>query len=571
MSRSKPRRKYSPPETTQPAAAAAPPSHLDLIVWIGLILSVLAVYSQVGHFAFVTYDDPAYVTKNDHVRAGLTPENISWALTAVVGSNWAPVTMLSYMAMGSFFGLESGAYHWVNVVFHALSAVLLFASLKRATRARWPSAFVAFVFALHPLHVESVAWVSELKDVLSTFFFFLALYAYLRYTERPSPRRYLLIMAPFCLGLMTKAMLVTFPFTLLLLDVWPLRRARFPRTVREKVPLFALSLLSSAVTYFVQRSSGAVQTVRQGESVLNALVSYVSYIGQTFWPAGLAVFYPHRRSLTVLDAACALALILTVSLLAVVTWRTRPYFATGWFWYLGTLVPVIGLVQVGRQSHADRYMYVPMIGLSIILAWGAADVIRKWPRAKFAVASAAVVSCLACLGVASAQAAYWRNTESLFQRAIGVTENNYIAQYNLGEYLADTGRRPEAAPHFEEALRIRPDSVDAHNQMGGYLVATGHIAEGSAHFEAALRTQPDNAEANFNLAVVFSKTPGRELDAIAHYQAALAANPQLARAHKNLGFLLLQLGRTSEAMTHFAAAQRIQYDSEVAKIMDGLK
>ena len=546
---SKSHRKTSPPRTAKPPAiqpAAAPKWHLDLIVWIALILSVLAVYSQVGHFDFITYDDPDYVTNNAHVQAGLTPANIQWALTAVVGANWAPVTILSHMAICNFFGLRSGAHHWVNVVLHALSAVLLFAALRRATRALWPSAFVAFVFALHPLHVESVAWISELKDVLSTFFWFLALYAYLRYTERPSPRRYLLIIAPFCLGLMAKPMLVTFPFTLLLLDVWPLRRAQFPRTLWEKVPLFAISLLSSVVTYFVQRSNGAVQTVRQGESVLNALVSYVSYIGQTFWPIGLTVFYPRRTSLTVFDAACAFALILAVSLLAVFAWRTRPYFAAGWFWYLGTLVPVIGLVQVGRQSHADRYMYVPMIGLSIILAWGAADVVRKWPQAKFAIASLSVASCLACLGVASAQAAYWRNTESVFRRAINVTDNNFIAQYNLADYLADTGRLPEAATHFEEALRIKPDSADAHNKLGGYLMSTGHIAEGIAHFEAALRSEPHNAEAHFNLGVVFSKTPGREPEAIAHYQAALAANPQLTRAHKNLALLLLQLEDTSK-------------------------
>jgi len=595
---------HSRRKRSSPATAVEPHQRLDLAICMGLILIVFAVYSQVGRFDFVTVDDPLYVTDNVHVLAGLTPENIRWALTTVVDANWAPLTLLSHMAVCDLFGIESGAHHWVNVVLHALAAVLLFAWLRRATRALWPSAFVASIFALHPLHVESVAWISERKDVLSTFFWFLALYAYVRYTERPGPRRYLLMVAPFCLGLMAKPMLVTFPFTLLLLDVWPLRRARFPTTLWEKVPLFALSLLSSAVTYFAQRSGGAVQHASLGENLRNALISYASYIGQMFWPAGLAVFYPYRTSLAMWPAA--LALVAGVSVWAVFAWRTRPYFATGWFWYLGTLVPVIGLVQVGGQSHADRYMYVPMVGLCVILAWGAADVLRKWPRARIGIGSAGVVSCLACLVAASAQAEYWRNSESLYQRAIGVTENNYLAQYNLGLYLEEIpGRRPDAFTHFEAALRIKPDSVDARDQIGDYLMATGHTAEGLAQFEAALRiqpdspdtrnriggalmatghtaegiaqfeavlrAQPDNAEAHFNLAVIFSKTPGRDLDAVAHYQAALQANPLLVRAHKNLGLLLLKLNRPAEALWYFKAAQRIQYDPEVARIMGGLR
>ena len=564
MSRSKPRRKAQPKPETK--------SHLDQIVWIGLILAVLAVYSSVGRFDFISFDDPSYVTENVHVRAGLTPENIKWALSTVVDANWVPVTLLSHMAVCDLFGIESGMHHWVNVLLHALAAVLLFAWVRRATHAVWPSAFVAFIFALHPLHVESVAWISERKDVLSTFFWFLALYAYVLYSERPGPRRYLLVIVPFCLGLMAKPMLVTFPFTLLLLDVWPLRRAQFPKTVWEKIPLFALALLSSAVTYFAQRSGGAVQASPLGDRVRNALISYVSYIGQMFWPAGLGMFYPARTSVTVWQTACALAIILGLSALAIFAWRTRPYFATGWFWYLGTLVPVIGMLQVGVQSHADRYMYLPLVGLSMILAWGAVDVVRKWPQAKLAIASVAVASSLACLVAASAQVEYWRNSESVYQRAISVTENNYMAQFNLGEYLMGIrGRGPEALTHFEAALRIQPESADARSQIGGYLLQTGHDAEAVAQFEAALRTQPDNAEAHFNLGVVFSKIPGREQDAIAHYEAGIRARPDVARAHRNLALLLLRVGRTTDALSHFAAAQRLQYDPQVAKIMNGLQ
>jgi tetratricopeptide (TPR) repeat protein len=325
----------------------------------------------------------------------------------------------------------------------------------------------------------------------------------------------------------------------------------------------------------------------------NALLSYVIYIGQTFWPTRLAVFYPYPKSIAAWHAAAAGAVILGLSILALSTWRTRPYLATGWFWYLGTLVPVIGLVQVGMQSHADRYTYIPMVGLSMMLAWGALDIVTQWPHTKFVLATAGGLCCLACLITTPVQAAYWRNNESLYRRAISVTEDNYPAQYNLGHYLKDLpGRGPEAATHLREALRINPDSVEAHNVMGDYLIETGHIAEGVAQLEASLRlkpdsidtrnrvagylmaigrtaegiaqfeevlrTQPDNAEAHFNLGVVYSRTPGRTLDAIAHYQAALRTKPLLARAHRNLGQLLLSLGRKTEADSHFAEAQRIE-------------
>jgi tetratricopeptide (TPR) repeat protein len=564
------------PQTTnqpgQPATTAVPTSHLELAIYIGLILAVLAVYAQVGHFSFVPYDDPYYVTENAHVRGGLTAANIKYALTAVVDSNWIPVTILSHMAVCDVFGMESGAPHWVNVILHALAAVVLFALLRHSTGALWPGAFVASVFAIHPLHVESVAWVAERKDVLSTLLWFLALYGYVRYTERPSTRRYLLLMVLFCLGLMAKPMLVTFPFTLLLFDVWPLRRAEFPRTLWEKLPLFALSLASSAVTYFAQRSGGAVQSVGLGESVLNALVSYVSYVGQTLWPTGLAVFYPYRQSIAVWQGVAASAVLLTVSAAAVITLRTRPYFATGWFWYLGTLVPVIGIIQVGAQSHADRYTYVPVIGLTMILAWGAADVVRKWPRAKAAVASAAVAGCVACLVMASAQTEYWRNGEALFQHAIDVTKNNQVAQIRLGLYLAGIpGRGAEAVSHYREALRINPDSLEAHMDLATYLLQTGHDAEAIPHYQAALRIRPDFAPAHFNLGFALAKIPGRQPDAMAQYEEAIHYDPDFAAPHKNLGVLLLELGRTTDAIAHFEAAQRIQPDPELPPLIGRLR
>jgi hypothetical protein len=499
---------------------------------------------------------------------GLTLDNIKWALTAVVVSNWMPVTLLSHIVDCEFFGLQSGLHHHMNILLHALTAVLLFVVLRRATKALWPAAFVAFVFALHPLHVESVAWISERKDVLSTFFWILALYAYVRYAEQPTVRRYLLMVVPFCLGLMSKPMLVTFPFTLLLFDIWPLHRTQSPKTLIEKVPLFVLSVAGSAVTYLAQQTTGAVQSLSLGARIANALVSYVSYIGQMFWPAGLAVFYPYRPTLPAWQVGGAAVVLLGVSVLAVIAWRTRPYLATGWFWYLGTMVPVIGLVQVGFQSHADRYMYVPMIGLTVILAWGAADLVRKWPRARLSIASVAVISCLACLLVASAQTDYWRNAETLYKHAISVADT-YVAELNLGGYLIDLpGRGPEAVTHLHAALRMNPNLPAAHSAIGVYFLKAGRDSEAIPQFEAALQASPDLTDAHFGLGLAFAKIPDRLPDAITHFESALRAAPESAILHKNLGMLLLKVNRQAEAISHLQAAQRISQDPEVARILE---
>jgi tetratricopeptide (TPR) repeat protein len=572
VSRSKPRRKSSPPDpsrrqpkppATQPAVAI-PERHLDLAICLGLILSIFAVYAQVGHFDFIHFDDQDYVYENVHVKAGLAPASIKWAFTAVVSANWMPVTLLSHMLDVQFFGLRSGMHHLVNVLFHALSALLLFMVLRRATRARWPSAFVAFVFALHPLHVESVAWISERKDVLSAFFFFLALYAYVRYTERPGLGRYLAVLGLFCLGLMSKPMLVTFPFTLLLFDIWPLGRVQWPKILWEKLPLFALSAGSSVVTYFTQRSITTVLAAPLAPQ--NALLSYVTYIRQMFWPVRLAIFYPYPRSIEASEAAAAGAVILSVSALAIYLWRVRPrvapYFITGWFWYLGTLVPVIGLVQVGRQSHADRYTYIPMVGLLMILAWGAADVVGKWPRTKPAIAAAATISCIVCMAAASAQAAYWRNGVTLFQHALDVTEDNLVAESSLGYHLMKApGRCPDAIPHFEAALRINPDDVETDANLGFCLMQSGRPTDAIPYFEAVLRANPDSAEAHNNLGLALSQTPGRDADAIPHFEAVLRAQPDSADTNNNLGACLVNSGRPADAVPYFEAALRTKPDS----------
>ncbi len=537
------------------------PSLPDLAIGLGLFVAILIVYSRVAHFDFITYDDDLHVYQNPHVQEGLTLASIQYAFTAVVSNNWIPVTMLSHIVAAQFFHLDSGAHHLVNVALHALSAVLLFMVLRRATRTRWPCAFVAAMFALHPLHVGSVAWVSERKDVLSAFFWFAALYCYLLYAERGTVGRYLAVLGCFALGLMSKPMLVTLPFTLLLFDFWPLRRVRWPRILWEKLPFFALSAIDAAVTYFVQQSGGAVQAIPLGTRIANALISYVVYIGQMFWPAGLALIYPYPKSIAPIDVVFSAALIVGMSALAIITWRTRPYLAFGWFWYLGTLVPVIGLIQVGVQSHADRYTYIPMIGLSLILAWGAADVIARWPRSKSAIAAAGAIACGAWMVLAWQQTTYWENSGTLYQQAINVTHDNWVAEYNLGHYLMTVpGRASDAITHFEAALRIQPDYPEADNNLGTILMNSGRNAEAIPHFEAALRARPDFADVHFNLGLALSNLHGHDSEAMAQYQAALRLRPDQEMAHNNLGLLLVKQGRTNEAIPHFEAAVRLNPD-----------
>lgn len=545
----------------QPAPVRRQLSPFDIAIWSGLILSILIVYARMRHYDFVNFDDDLYVYDNPHVQSGFTLASMKWALTAVVSSNWMPVTLFSHMLDAQLFGLRSGPQHMVNVIFHALSAIVLFMALQRATRMRWPSAFVAFAFALHPLHVGSVAWIAERKDVLSALFWFLALYAYVRYSEKPGRSRYLLVAALFSLGLMSKPMLVTFPFALLLFDLWPLRRFRWPQVLWEKLPLLALSAIVSVLSYFVQQSSGAFTAVPLGMRVGNALISYVTYIAQVFWPARLAVFYPYPRSLEAWQVAGAFALLLGVSFIVLRAWRARPYLTTGWFWYLGTLVPVIGLVQVGNQSRADRYTYIPMVGLTLMVAWGAAEAAEKWPKTKIVISIAAAVLCAIWMVDSSTQTAYWQNSETLYRHAIDVTADNWLAEYNLGHYLMDQPQRiADAIPHFEAVLRIKPNYPEANNNLGACLMNIGRNADAVGHFEAALRAKPDFIDAHYNLGLAFTRIPGRDADAETQFKAALRLAPDRKQAHNSLALLLVQHGRAQEAIPHLETVLRLYPD-----------
>jgi tetratricopeptide (TPR) repeat protein len=587
-----------------------PTPRIDLWIYLALFAATLLVYLQARTFDFVNYDDPEYVTQNSHVRAGITPEGLGWAFTSGDAANWFPATRISHMLDVQLFGLDSGWHHVTNILLHALAAMLLFAFLHLATQARWPSAFVALIFAVHPLHVESVAWVAERKDVLCAVFWFLALWAYVRYTARPDRGRYLLLLAAFGLGLMSKPMIVTLPFVLLLLDFWPLRR---PPALREKLPLFALSAASAIVTVVVQKSSGAVEalaTVPLGLRIENAFVAYILYIAKTFWPSGLAAFYPYPVSLPAWQPVLAGVAILGVSAAILASFRKFPYLAVGWLWFLGTLVPVIGLVQVGSQSRADRYMYVPIVGLAIMLAWGAVDLLRKWPGVRVPIVALAAAGCAVCVPLTWAQAGYWKNSETLFAHDLAVTTDNSLAEHNLGSYLLDvpgrlpdavrhlqtaaritpdsasirsdlatalakSGRPAEAIPEYQTALRISPDSAIIHNNLGNALQQTGHPSEAIAEYQAALRIEPtyadarknldiahhapaaDSAEAHYNTAMDLSHA-GRLTEAVTEFEAALRLRPDYAEAQNNLGVALTQIpDRTSEALRHFQAAVKL--------------
>jgi protein O-mannosyl-transferase len=552
------------------AKAAVRDWRSDLWICLALLAITLAVYAQVSTFDFINFDDPDYVPGNLHVRYGVTAEGVRWAFTSGEFANWFPLTWISHMLDSQMFGVQSGWHHVTNLLLHALSTLLLFIFLKRSTGARWPSAFAAFLFALHPLHVESVAWVAERKDVLSAFFWFLTLCLYRRYAESPGFVRYVLVLLAFCLGLMSKPMGVTLPFVLLLLDFWPLRRLT-RQAVWEKIPFFALSLAAAVITYAVQGRAGAVQTVSAFPLALrveNALVTYAVYIVKMFWPVRLAVFYPYPASVPVWQAALAGAAMLGISAFSLRFYRTRPYLAVGWLWYLGTLVPVIGLVQVGAQARADRYTYLPMVGLAVMAAWGAFDFVRRWPKAKTAVAVAAVTVCAGCTAATFAQLRYWRNSETLFQHAVEVTEGNYLAQHNLGNYLTDVpGRLPDAIAHLQAALQIEPNSLKAHTDLATALSKTpDRLSSAVDEYRAALRIDPRAPIPHNNLANTLSKMPGRLQEAVAEYREALRLEPDYPEAHNNLGSALAQIpGRLPEAISQFEAALRNEPDYAEAR------
>ena len=549
---------------------------VDLAIVIALALATTLVYAQVRTHGFLTHDDPEYVTANPHVLQGLTSSGVAWAFTTGHDGNWFPLTWLSHMTDVQAFGVNAGAHHLVSLVLHLLSALLLFLVLRRMTGARWRSALVACLFALHPLHVESVAWVAERKDVLSGLFWMLTLLAYARYVERPGRGRYTVVLAAFGLGLMTKSMLVTLPLVLLLLDWWPLGRwsptsgrRRIPATlvplVREKLPLLALSATLSVVTFFAQRSGGTVASLDAAplsERAANAVVSYVIYLRDLIWPVRLVIFYP-LRPIDPWTALVAAAVIVAVSIGVVRAAASRPYLTVGWCWYLGTLVPVIGLIQVGSQSHADRYTYIPSIGIAVAAAWGLAEIVRRWSGLRMVVAGLAAAACLAA-GVATWRLLpYWRTSEALFTHAIEARGDNYVAEFNLGLVRRSEGRLDEALAHYERAAAIRPSYPEAQNNIAEVLIVANRVPEALPHLAEALRLRPDLVDAHFNLGAA-SLEAGRPDAAAAAFRDALRLAPGNARVLTGLGRSLSQLRQLDEGIRLLQEAARREPDSPEA-------
>ena len=560
----------------QPGPAADEPAvsiKLVIVIYVLLALATIAIYAQTATHGYVAYDDDQYVYQNHWVKAGLTGANIAWAFTTFFYANWHPLTWLSYMLDFSLWGENPGAQHLENVAIHLASTLLLFLALTRMTRRPWRAALVAAIFSLHPLRVESVAWISERKDVLSTFFDMLTLLLYVRYAAKPAVPRYLAVVLAFALSLLAKPMAVTFPLVLLLLDVWPLRRIAWPpapaagrRVIVEKLPLLGLSAAASVFTFLAQRNFGAVASLSRlplAARAANSAISYVAYMGKALWPADLAVLYPERSP----DSGSAfLAAILLVAITGVAwIWiRKRPYFAVGWLWYLGMLVPVIGLVQVGVQSMADRYTYLPMAGLSIALVWTVADLVEGRRELRLAAGVAAASVLIALAAVSFRQTGYWKSSRALFEHTLAVTRNNHIIENNLGVILGREGNSREAMSLYREALAIVPDYADAHANLGHELLKAGQFADGEQHLIRALALRPEIASAHGDLGVLLAAR-GQYEEARQQFECALAVNPNDADNQSNLCFALTHLGRAEEAIAHCNAALRIDPNHANAK------
>jgi len=591
-----------------------------------LVLATLAVYWPVIHFELINYDDTVYVSHNQHVLRGLSWQGTGWAFQTGHAGNWHPLTWLSHMLDAQLFGLRAGGHHLTNLLFHVANTLFLFLVFKRMTGALWRCAFVAALFALHPLHVESVAWVAERKDVLSTFFGLLCLWEYARYVQKSEVRDqksesrvptsdlrpltspfYWLALLFFTLSLMSKPMLVTLPFLLLLLDYWPLRRLSHPahqhcrtsplRLVLEKLPFFALAAASSVITFFAQQRVGAVaslENISMGMRVMTAVMAYFSYLAKTFWPRPLAVFYPYRADWHIGIVVLTGFFLLALSVVSLLAGRQRPWLIVGWFWFLGALVPVIGLVQVGAQALADRYTYLPLIGIFIIIAWESSDLLKRWRCQQAGLAALGVTAVAACIIATSFQLSHWKNTETLCRHALRVTTDNFaahaslgaalleqgkteaakaefartlelhpqhaVANYVLGTVLARENKPEEAIGHFETALRIDPLLVEAHTELANLLIARGQADAGMTHALKALALDPDFPDAHFNVGGALL-LQGKLREALPHYEAALKLSPDYAEAHLNCGKALLNLGKLEEAEIHLREARRLQPDN----------
>ena len=612
------REETSRPHRISPCSEAAQRTPYTATAVCGLLLLAVAlVFGQTVRHEFVNFDDQVYVYENLHVQNGVTPQGLAWAFTTFDAANWHPLTWLSHLLDFQFYGLWAGGHHLTNVLLHAVSAIVLFLVLRQMTGRLWPSASVAAVFAIHPLHVESVAWVAERKDVLSGLFFVLTLAAYLGYVRRPfSMLRYLLVVVCFALGLLSKPMLVTLPLVLLLLDYWPLGRfgktgsgatdhvytvpgsagsegrrvkderrtenaattmvsgssSSAQRTVEqagalrsglfrpilEKIPFLLLAAASCATTLMAQTS--AMTTLEELPFVCraaNAVMSYVAYLGQSLCPTGLAVFYPHPQNALSWWILGGCLLLVSVSIVVVMRRRTRPYLLVGWLWYLGLLVPVLGLVQVGNQARADRYMYLPLVGPSLALAWTTLEFVGNSFVRRWLCGTACLLALVSLTGLSWQQVSIWHDTETLWTHALTSTSRNCLAHSNLALLLSGRGQAEEAIAHYQKALEIKPDNAEVHNNLAVNLAGRGQFDSAITHFQKALEIKPDYAEAHNNLALALAGC-GQLEEAIAHYRKALEIKPDFPEVHNNLAVALAGRGQVEEAIAHYQKVLEIK-------------
>jgi protein O-mannosyl-transferase len=574
-----------------------------------LALVTIALYWPATGYDFVNYDDPDYVTTNPHVQGGLTWAGLAWAFGRVHGEGtyWHPLSWVSHMVDCQLYGLRPWGHHLTNVLFHAANAVLVFLVFRRMTGAFWRCLMLAALFAVHPLQVDSVAWVTERKNLLSAFFWLLTAWAYVRYAQRsvisnqwsvinqqssgmPAPQDqprptdhrllitdhrllfYLLSLCFFALGLMCKPVLVTLPFVLLLLDYWPLRRftpsapsdqvSTIGRLVREKIPFFVLTVASSLITILAHHALGMLDSVSRlplDMRIANALVSYSRYLGRTIWPSNLAIFYPYPAAWPMWKVVVCGLLLLAISGLVLGTARSRPWLLVGWFWFLGVLVPFSGLVQAGAQAMADRFMYIPTIGIIVALIWGMCEQAKAGGYQPSGLSVAGGAALILCIALTRRQIGYWKESETLFRHALVVTKDNWLAHNNLGAALAKKGQIDEAIRQYQEVIRLKPDYVEAYNNLGYVLGEKGQIDEAIRQFQETLRLKPDHADAHNNLgAGLVGK--GRIDEAIRQLQEAIQLKPDNADAHNNLGLALARQGQTDAAIRQFQEALRLNPD-----------
>jgi tetratricopeptide (TPR) repeat protein len=559
---------------------------VDLFVAAAVAVATLAVYGQVASHQFIGFDDQMYIQNNPMVTAGLTWKGIVWALTTFYDSNWHPLAWIAHMVDVQMFGLDAGKHLLVNTLIHAANSVLLFVFLKRVTGARWPSAVVAALFALHPLHVESVAWAIERKDTLSTFFGLITLLAYARYVLAPSPTRYALVALWLGLGLMAKPMLVTWPFVLLLLDYWPFRRVQWQPPdgmkqfaqawlplVREKLPLFGLVAASMVLTWMAQRNVGSAQMIVNapvGLRIPNALVSYSQYIFLTFWPANLGIYYPFApNGPPIWRVAVAVAMLAVITVVALRQAKKRPPLIIGWLWFVGTFLPVIGLVPIGiGQAMADRYYYVPSIGLFIMLVFSAAELAGMWRIGRTPIVALTAVTLVLLASVTTVQASRWRDTDTLFEHTLSVTTDNLTIEYNYGYDLMRRAQYDRAIPHFAQALGMEPRFFAALVYMGLSLEKQGKPRDAITFYDRAVAVDPNNADVRTNLGLLLARE-GRFSEAAAQLNDVLRLTPNSAEAHSNLGGVLLMAGEPEKSIPYLTTALRLK--PGLAAAADNLK